>query len=173
METEQTGNAPARCPVCQGELLITHLQCAACGTEVNGAFTLSKLASLPDPHASLIEMFLRVRGNMKEMERDLGLSYPTVRARLEEALTAAGFPKERQGDETADWSERFEAELTERIRARVEERLASIDLTARRADDEAVLRDQRRAILDRLERGEVTADEAADLLRQLKKGRNR
>lgn len=90
MEDIQTSNLPAHCPVCQGDLLVTRLQCPTCGAEVTGEFTLSRLATLREPHASLLEMFLRSRGNMKEMERDLGLSYPTVRARLEEALTAAG-----------------------------------------------------------------------------------
>ena len=47
------------------------------------------MVNLPEPHASLLELFLRVRGNVKEMERELGLSYPTVRARLEAALGAA------------------------------------------------------------------------------------
>lgn len=73
---------------------MTRLQCPLCGTEVAGTFTLARLASLREPHASLIELFLRVRGNVKEMERELGLSYPTVRARLEEALTAAGMGRD-------------------------------------------------------------------------------
>jgi hypothetical protein len=61
---------------------------------VAGAFALGNLASLQEPYASLITLFLRTRGNLKEMERTLGLSYPTVRARLEEALTAAGLGRE-------------------------------------------------------------------------------
>jgi hypothetical protein len=55
---------------------------------------------MPEPHASLLEMFLRLRGNVKDMERELGLSYPTVRARLEEAFSAAGFSRgARTGDD--------------------------------------------------------------------------
>lgn len=61
---------------------------------------LGRLASLREPHASMLELFLRVRGNVKEMERELGLSYPTVRARLEEALAAAGLA--RRGDSPAN-----------------------------------------------------------------------
>jgi hypothetical protein len=110
---------------------VTRLQCPSCGSEVTGEFTLSRLATLREPHASLLEMFLRARGNMKEMERELGLSYPTVRARLEEALTAAGLG--RRGD-------------------------AEPDLAARRA-----------AILDQLERGEISAKEAAARLRDVKR----
>ena len=84
---------PTQCPACAGDLVVARLQCPACGTEVVGNFALSRLASLPEPHASLLELFLRVRGNTKEMERALGLSYPTVRARLEEALMAAGLER--------------------------------------------------------------------------------
>src|SRR5579871_178276 len=84
---------PVQCPACAGGLTITKLQCATCGTEVAGNFPLSRLVSVREPHASLLELFLRVRGNVKEMERELGLSYPTVRARLEEALAAAGLDR--------------------------------------------------------------------------------
>jgi hypothetical protein len=87
-------NIPLQCPVCSGNLVVTRLQCPACGTDVAGSFSLSRLASLREPYASLIEMFLRSRGNMKDMERALGLSYPTVRARLEEALDFAGLGRD-------------------------------------------------------------------------------
>ncbi len=85
---------PTLCPSCRSDLSITRLTCPACGTEVTGAFSLGRLARLDEPHASLLELFLRVRGNVKDMERMLGLSYPTVRARLEEALEAAGLERE-------------------------------------------------------------------------------
>lgn len=129
-ETERA--LPFHCPVCHGELMVTRLECPSCGAEVTGEFPLSRLATLREPYASLIEMFLRVRGNVKEMERELGLSYPTVRARLEEALTAAGLGRR--------------AEATE------------ADIAAERA-----------AVLDKLERGEITAIEAAMQLRDLKR----
>ena len=124
-------NLPAQCPVCQGNLLVTRLQCPSCGSEVTGEFTLSRLATLREPHASLLEMFLRVRGNVKEMERELGISYPTVRARLEEALTAAGL--------------------------------------GRREELDREMADRRTEILDRLERGDISAAEAAARLRELKR----
>jgi hypothetical protein len=128
---------PNHCPVCDGDLVVSRLQCPACGTEVAGNFALSRLASLREPHASLIELFLRVRGNVKDMERDLGLSYPTVRARLEEAFTAAGLG--RRSEPLPD----------------------EADLTADRAE-----------ILDQLDRGEITAEEAGVRLQQLKTRRN-
>ena len=128
MNERDINPTPSHCPVCQGDLLVTRLQCPACGTDVAGTFTLGRLASLREPHASLIELFLRVRGNVKEMERELGLSYPTVRARLEEAFTAAG-----------------------------------LDRAAPEVAEETVI--QRAEILDQLERGDITAAEAADRLR--------
>jgi len=137
METQKFNPMPERCPSCHGTLAITRLQCANCGTEVAGTFALGALANLREPHASLLEMFLRVRGNVKEMERALGLSYPTVRARLEEALQAAGLDRPPESAET----------------------------------DEA-LAAQRMAILDQVERKEITAAEAAARLRELhQKGR--
>ncbi len=121
---------PHECPACQGQLVVTRLECGTCGTEVTGAFQAAGLGSVREPHASLLGLFLRTRGNVKEMERELGLSYPTVRARLEEALTAAGFGR------------------------------------ASRAGDIA-LETRRSAVLDDLERGAITAAEAADRLREL------
>ena len=94
MELQTFNELPTQCPSCGSTLAITRLTCFSCGTEVAGAFSLSRLASLREPHASLLELFLRVRGNVKDMERILGLSYPTVRARLEDALEAAGLDRE-------------------------------------------------------------------------------
>ena len=90
---------PASCPACGGGLLVTRLQCPNCRTEVSGTFShpagagggsrSTRLVNLPEPFASLLELFIRVRGNVKDVERELGLSYPTVRARLDEAFKAA------------------------------------------------------------------------------------
>lgn len=178
MDEQQSGNLPNQCPVCGGDLLVTRLECSACGTEVNGTFALGNLARLREPHASLIDMFLRVRGNVKEMERELGLSYPTVRARLDEAFEAAGYPKDTEtgrGDDeearTATWEARFGADLAERIQRTVEANLAGLGRGTRRMEREADLAQRRADILDRLERGEIPPDEAAELLRGLKRRR--
>jgi hypothetical protein len=86
------------CPACGNDLLVTRLQCPNCRTEVSGTFAHPgpaaqarpvRLVNLPEPYASLLELFVRVRGNVKDVERELGLSYPTVRARLDEAFKAA------------------------------------------------------------------------------------
>jgi hypothetical protein len=69
------------------------MECARCGTELNGRYALGRLVNLPEPYASVLEMFLSLRGNVKAMERQLGLSYPTIRSRLEEAFDAAGLAR--------------------------------------------------------------------------------
>jgi len=185
MEMQANESLPTHCPVCESDLTVTSLQCVACGTEVTGIFSLPHLASLREPHASLIDMFLRSRGNMKELERDLGLSYPTVRARLEEALLAAGYERssERVGDRvnSNDLEERVHARVEEKlaglenleasIRARIDRSLAGLDTVTRRAAGEADASAQRKEVLDRLERREISPDEAATLLRALKSRR--
>jgi hypothetical protein len=93
MEQKILRELPSKCPSCEATLAVSALTCPSCGTEVRGSYALRRLARLREPHASFIELFLRVRGNMKELERALGLSYPTVRTRLEDALSAAGLDR--------------------------------------------------------------------------------
>jgi hypothetical protein len=57
---------------------------------VEGAFGASRLGSLPAEHQDFIEVFVRCRGNIKDVERELGISYPTVRGRLDRAIQALG-----------------------------------------------------------------------------------
>lgn len=173
MEQDELSAMPSQCPVCRNDLLVTHLQCSACDTEVTGSFRLGALSRLQEPHATLLEMFLRVRGNVKEMERELGLSYPTVKSRLEDALIAAGFARgpSRAGETEESWQARFEEELSEKVQARVEEQLARAMGPSRRAERERDLVTRKREILDRLERGEIAPDEATAQLRDLKNRR--
>ena len=76
-------NAPARCPVCGGSMQVTGLKCAGCGTELKGRF-----CALDEKNLRFVEVFLRCRGSIKEVERSLGVSYPTVKNMLEAALSA-------------------------------------------------------------------------------------
>ena len=87
------------CPVCGETLTIAKLRCRGCGTGMEGDFTPSKLGSLSREHQEFIEVFLRCRGNIKEVERDLGVSYPTVRARLEDTIRALGYEVAPPADE--------------------------------------------------------------------------
>lgn len=107
MET-RSFHAPARCPVCGGTLTVTRLKCGGCGTELNGAFAPCRFCSLEEKHLQFVETFLRCRGSIKEVEKALGVSYPTVKNMLDAALTALGFDEKpelravREEEERAD-----------------------------------------------------------------------
>lgn len=83
--------APGKCPVCSSDLEAVRLQCTSCGTAVEGHFELSKFSRLDAEQQAFLDLFLRARGNVKEVERALGLSYPTVRARLDSLLSTLGY----------------------------------------------------------------------------------
>lgn len=80
-----------RCPVCSEELTVTRLHCQACDTAIEGRFRLGRFGRLSSEQLAFVEVFLKNRGIIKDVEAELGLSYPTVRARLDEALKAMGF----------------------------------------------------------------------------------
>ena len=71
------------CPVCRKALKITKLHCNHCQTTVENEFEVSKLAALGQEKLHFIEIFLKCRGNIKEVEKELGISYPTVRGKLD------------------------------------------------------------------------------------------
>lgn len=85
-------NPPVRCPACSSTLTITELTCPNCETKVQGVFEASPFQRLSREQLEFAEVFLRCRGNIKEVERDLGISYPTVRSRLDQLITAMGGP---------------------------------------------------------------------------------
>jgi hypothetical protein len=121
---------PGACPVCGDNLHVVRLECGNCGTAVVGRYRASQFTRLSHEQLGFLEAFLRARGNIKRVERELGISYPTVRSRLNALLAALGISA------------------------------ASED------DDESVHR-RRREVLDQLEAGRLTPDEAATKLRQL------
>jgi hypothetical protein len=81
----------ATCPVCSNELAVTRLHCGTCGTTLEGDFSVGRFGRLDRDQMLMLESFLRSRGNLREMERELGISYPTVRARVEALVRALGF----------------------------------------------------------------------------------
>lgn len=113
---------PASCPVCSEKLEITRLTCPACSTEVSGKFQPCRYCGLGDKMKVFLETFLKSRGNIKEVEKRLSLSYPTVKGLLDELLRKL-YPEE------ADREDRSAGE-----------------------------------ILDMLEEGQISAEEAAALL---------
>jgi hypothetical protein len=72
------------CPVCGEGFAVRELACEACGSQLRGNFSLPRLARLPKDLQDVVEVFLRCRGNIKEVERELGISYPTVSKKLDQ-----------------------------------------------------------------------------------------
>jgi hypothetical protein len=130
----------ATCPVCAGELAVTRLHCGTCGTTLEGDFSVGRFGRLNREQTALLESFLRSRGNLRDMERELGISYPTVRARVEALVRALGFGPRSDVDPD---------EVTE----------------------VAPVPKSRDAILERLARHEITAEQAASAIRELGKER--
>jgi len=141
----------ATCPVCSGELAVTRLHCRACGTTLEGDFNVGRFGHLGREQMAVLESFLRSRGNLRDMERELGLSYPTIRSRVEALVRALGFGPRADSDEAA------EAE-------------AAAAATAGEAAAEATA--ARQEILERLARREIGADEAASAIRNLGRSRS-
>ncbi len=113
------------CPVCDGAFRVSRLTCESCGSHLEGSFPLNRFAKLSEAQQHFVEVFVTSRGNIKEVERLLGISYPTVRSRLDDVIQALGYPVQRVSDGGVD----------------------------------------RKAILEALDRGEITSEEA---LRRLK-----
>lgn len=76
------------CPVCGSGLRVTRLRCPSCNTVIEGDFQAERLLSLNAQQRSFVLSFLRNRGNIREMEKELGISYPTVRSRLDDIIQA-------------------------------------------------------------------------------------
>lgn len=132
--------APAHCPACGGPLHLRRLACAACGTEIEGRFQPGRLGRLSREQQEFVEVFVVCRGNIREVERVLGVSYPTVRSRLESCIEAMGYDPGAASAAFAGSSDSREAAA------------------------------ERRAVLDALEKGEIDAEEAMARLRGLRRG---
>ncbi|ATP42138.1 hypothetical protein CSE16_20165 [Solibacillus sp. R5-41] len=83
------------CPVCSKTLKITKLHCSHCHTTIENEFELSKLASLSKDQLHFVEVFLTCRGSIKEVEKELGISYPTVRGKLTDIIESLGYEKKK------------------------------------------------------------------------------
>ncbi len=90
--------ALGRCPVCGETLDVTRLSCLRCETSIEGRFEMCKFCQLSNEQKDFVEIFIKSRGNIKEVERELGISYPTVRGRLDAVIQALGYPVERERD---------------------------------------------------------------------------
>jgi hypothetical protein len=114
------------CPVCGETLTVTRLYCRTCDTTVEGHFTLGRFYQLSPEQMAFVETFIRCEGKLTRVQEELGMSYPTVRSRLNEVIQALGY------------------EVTE--------------------SKPEVSLEERRAILEQLASGEISSQEAVQLL---------
>lgn len=119
-----------KCPGCGEELIVTRLSCPACDTVIKGNYSTCRFCKLSQKSLEFIDIFVKNRGNIKEMERELGISYPTVRSRLDSVIKELGYEVDEE--------------------------------------DNSGVSDKRKEILRKLDAGEISASEAAEILSKLK-----
>ncbi|AZN43694.1 DUF2089 domain-containing protein [Paenibacillus albus] len=136
---------PQQCPVCESKLTIQELKCDHCTTVIRGNFESTRLASLNGEQLNFVEVFLKVRGNIREMEKELGISYPTVRNRLDQIVDTLGFQH---------WPPTTPA----------------VPAVSAEPSQQAAMEDsQRKQILSKLNEGDITVEEALKLIGASKK----
>lgn len=115
-----------KCPVCDGDTSVTKIKCSKCKTTIEGNFDLCKFCKLTSEQKVFIDVFIKCRGNIKEIEKELGISYPTVKNKIEDAVAALGHKVDNKASESID----------------------------------------RKEVLDRLNDGEISVDQALDMLKK-------
>ena len=131
------------CPACTGRLYPRELACADCGLHVSTRYADNEFQNLDADSLHLLRVFIACEGRIRDMERALGVSYPTVKSRLAALRSSVGL---------GDLPER--APSPERARS-----------PKRAASGEGGAAPQLAEVLDRMEAGEIDFDEA---MRQLK-----
>lgn len=137
--------SPHKCCICGEKLTVTRLSCEHCGTTMEGRFTGCRFCSLSPEEELFLLTFIKNRGSIKDVERELGISYPTVRAALDNLIASLGLTG---AEPTVEESPK---EDTEKSRRRVNSDTAKA----------------RKDILKMLSEHRITADEAAKKLKEL------
>jgi hypothetical protein len=78
----------AACPYCQQAMTVSRMTCHSCEISVEATFPTARLGNLPTEHQRFIEIFVLASGSLKEIADQTGVSYPTVRSRLDKVITA-------------------------------------------------------------------------------------
>jgi len=120
--------APSTCPVCGGPYEITQLTCKKCHSELVGHFRGCEFCDLSEDDSRFVMIFLKCRGNIKDVEKEMGISYPTVRGKLDAVIKRLGLAGSMSPEE---------------------------------------LKKERSAVFDKLNNGEITADQAAEMLKNI------
>ncbi|HQE93019.1 MAG TPA: DUF2089 domain-containing protein [Anaerolineae bacterium] len=137
---------PTECPVCHDDLHVSQLACRTCGTEIRGTFEMDRLAQLIPEQRYFVEVFLLCEGKLNCVQDELGISYPTVRSRLDEIIRA------------------LKRERTTPLQVAP---LPQIPPAPPGSSAPAVDMAQHQEILDRLARREISLEEALQLLEEI------
>ena len=98
-------SAPRQCPVCGDRLAVTRLSCDNCSTELSGSFESCEFCDLSGDERQMLKVFLASRGNLKDLQQHLGVSYPTARARFDGLLVKLGIERPAQPSRNLDMLE--------------------------------------------------------------------
>ena len=147
--------APHKCCICGQKLTTTRLSCDGCGTTMEGQFTGCRFCSLSPEEELFLLTFLKNRGSIKDVERELGISYPTVRAALDNLISSLGLNDTPDSDEPPSSEPEPEEEPASK----------STGKSRRKSDPDKAA--ARKNILRMLSEHAITADEAAKRLKEL------
>ncbi len=128
----------SECPVCHNDLVVEALHCDKCHTRIEGKFTLSKFNYLDTDKLYFIEVFVKNRGNIKAIEKEMDYSYPTIKKMLDEVIVGLGY------------------------------KLDGSEEPAEEPKEDAKKTESRMEILEKLNNGEIDFDTATELLQKLK-----
>ncbi|MBO8167416.1 MAG: DUF2089 domain-containing protein [Kosmotoga sp.] len=104
------GKKITNCPVCGEKLVITEYHCDSCGTTIRGRFELDEIMRLSPDQLYFLKIFIKNRGNLSEVQKELNISYPTAKNRLEDIVRSMGFEvAEDEKEETVKILEKLEA----------------------------------------------------------------
>lgn len=128
-----------QCPVCGGAIIVNECSCETCQLQMRGRFQPGQFSGLSEDHITFIKSFLKARGNLSELEKVLGVSYPTIRNKLDEIIT-----------------------LLERLEGGTVSDQEGSNWSANEAEN------QRKKILGQVASGDISAEEGLARLQQLK-----
>ncbi len=182
------------CPSCGGTLEITEVHCLNCDARVQARFSAGDFNSLNEEQSTFLRILVTSRGNLSDVEKRLGVSYPTVRAKLDEVIARLEAPQaeeeapvggaarsSRMRAEAAAGASALGASLSAEIGAAVRGALSEVrgaldearvaaswpSFEDRPAEPVKQAESPRRAILDAVARGELTPQEGLERIRQL------
>lgn len=87
-----------KCPVCGDTLAVTRLHCRNCDSALEGQFSLGRFYQLSPQQLAFVETFIRSEGKLTRVQDELGMSYPTARARLTDVIQSLGYEVDQETD---------------------------------------------------------------------------